>query len=255
MMGIFFGWKSKRLRQQILIDQDLTEDQRELALQRLGEKTQPFSALRIAEDSQGIFHQLLPKIAAEIQLKRLKTRNALIAEMRTTLDELAETKKSWERLKNIDAELAAEQFLTYQEQQEKEAEHGKQMLELERDGQKISQEMETANLRAQLEQEKLQGELEQLRAERGQSPLVEGSELEQLEVDFKLKKRKAKLESAVKQIEWEGEQKRKKVAAVAGRVDSYQVARSAIEGAGLDEEGCQRALRGLNEQYGVSVIE
>ena len=163
--------KIKKIRAEIVDDDDLLPEQKETALARLQQKEiELFQPDNIARQSQSIFQTLLPSIVGKVQLKRLETRNDMIREMRTTLNELAETKKAWERLKNIDAEIAVEQALAYQQQMETEAKHDKNMAEFRLGKKEIEQRSERADLQHSVDTLKLKMELETLRREQAEGP-------------------------------------------------------------------------------------
>ena len=160
--------KVKKIRAEIVEDNELLPEQKEYALTRLDEKERAlFQPKTIANQTQTIFESLLPTIVGQVQLKRLQTRNDMIREMRTTLNELAETKKSWVRLKNIDAEIAVEQALAYQVQLEKEATHRQKMAETKKGWRQAEQATEESELQHRLKMAKLKAGLEDFEKQRG----------------------------------------------------------------------------------------
>ena len=158
------------------------EEEKASAVARLEKANAPFQPEKIAEKNQAVFHSLLPEIFGQLQLKRLQTRNEMIREMRSNLDELAETKKSWERLKNIDAEIAVDQALIYQKQME----------------------VYKGKLRHELEMEKLQAELEDFRQERSDPPKPKTTEEQIDELD---EKHKIELQKTRHELEIEKEKR------------------------------------------------
>jgi hypothetical protein len=189
MMSFWKKRKISRLKDQIVKDPELLLEQKEVALSRLAEKERelaPFSLETVTEQSQDIFQTLLPTLVGQVQVKRLKNRNDMIREMRTTLTELAETKKAWVRLKNIDAEIAVDQALAYQTVVEKKAAHAKNMAELKQKEQMARLESERDLRRHELLMLELDAKAKQLNEELTSDPPKKKTPEEELFEKFKL---------------------------------------------------------------------
>ena len=204
-MKFFKKRKIKRIRAEIVEDNTLLLEQKEYALARLDEKERAiFQPEAIANQTQAVFENLMPTIVGRVQLKRLQTRNDMIREMRTTLNELAETKKSWVRLKNIDAEIAVEQALAYQEQLEKEATHHEKMAGLERGRIQVEQDLEESKLSHKLRIAKLKAEFEDFEkslSTEPEKPKSHEEQLAELERKHEFERRVVEMQLEIKELE------------------------------------------------------
>lgn len=206
-MNWFKKRKIKKLREEITTDAELLPDQKELALQRLDNKErQLFSPDSIAQESQDLLQSLLPTIVGKVQVKRLQTRNEVIREIRTTLNELAETKKAWARLRDIDEEIAAEQVLRYMNHDMAQAQLGADTAKHHRERQKHEFGMEEDKLQHLKRVSELQAEIRDLKKkeeEEKSKAQTLGEKKKALEEEFEFRKTRLLLELELKQIEYE----------------------------------------------------
>ena len=196
--------KIKKIRAEIVHDPELLPDEKEYALQRLAEKERAlFEPETIADQTQAVFNSLLPNTIGQIQLKRLETRNQLIREMQTTLDEVAKTKKAWERLKNVDAEIAAEQAAAYETRTEQQNEHQRKIAdsnasrtEAEERTAAAKQAIAESASRHDLKMAQLQAELKAFkkRSSTEEKPKTHAQKLAELEKEHQLRRRKLEME-------------------------------------------------------------
>ncbi|WP_035240817.1 hypothetical protein [Desulfobacter vibrioformis] len=255
-MKFFKKRKIKKIRAEIVNDDQLLPEQRETALARLDQKEMElFQPNNIASQSQSIFQTLLPTIVGKVQLKRLRTRNEMIREMRITLNELAETKKSWERLKNIDAEIAVEQALAYQAHQEEVAAHQKKMAQLQSEKKEIEQKSEEADLRHSVNKLKLEMELEALKNKQAAGEPKEKTLDEKLrEIKDRLTLDKAEVKGAreLRQIKREFEQDREQKGNEAVKLEMYERLRSRIselKKQGAEDETIRQVYELLDQEF------
>lgn len=247
----------EKLRKAIEMDGDLTPEQKKTALTRLNDKEEgltnrgdhPFGLEKIADENQKMFNSLLPDIVGRIQLKRLRTRNEMIQEMRRTLNELAETKKSWERLKNIDEEVAFDRMMAYQKGREAQDEHAKKIETLTR---------ETAQIRRGKDQDKAEHELRmtelelkraELENKKRNEPEPTKSQAELLKEEHELKKLRLTQELELEEIRLEAERKRGRGERAFDSMDNYRAAEDAIKETGLTGEELKRAINRLRREF------
>lgn len=240
-MKLFKRRKIEKIRAEIVEDNQLLPEQKEYALARLDEKERAiFQPETIANQTQAIFENLLPTIIGQVQLKRLKTRNEMIREMRATLNELAETKKAWARLTNIDAEIAVDQALAYQAQQEKEGAHQKAMAKLRSEKKEIEQRDERDELRHSVDKLKLEMELEALKKKRTEGDPKEKTLDEKLrEIEERLTLDKSEIRGALelRQLRHDFEQATEYQGNEAAKLDIYERLRSRVKS--LREQGVE----------------
>jgi hypothetical protein len=261
-MSFFKKRKIEKVRAEIVNDDELLPEQKETALARLNQKERElFCPDSIARQNQVISETMLPTIIGRVQLDRLKNRNDLIREMRITLDELAETKKSWERLKNIDAEIAVEQVLAYQAQVEKEAAHAKKMTEFKHGKKEIEQKSETADLRHAIGKLKLEMELEILQKKRDEEPPKEKTleeKTKELEEQLAFDKREIEGALLLKQIKQDFDQAVEHKGNESLKLEIYERLRNNFKtllDQGVENETISKLQKILDQEFGFDRIE
>jgi hypothetical protein len=261
-MSFFKKRKIEKVRAEIVNDAELLPEQKEQALARLNQKERElFYTDKIAQQSQSISENMLPLIVGRVQLKRLKTRNEMIREMRITLNELAETKKSWERLKNIDAEIAVEQALAYQAQVEKEAKHAKTMVGLKFGKKEIEQKMERTDLWHAVEKLKLEMELEVLKKKRDEGPPKEKTleeKTKELEGQLVLDKKEIEGALLLKQIKQDFDQAVEHKGNESLKLEIYERLRNNFKtllDQGVENETVSKLQKILDREFGFDRVE